>query len=193
MTFLATILFIGLVLNFKKGDIFIMDVSQVIKSRRSVRLYQEKQIEKKKLDKVLEAARLAPSANNRQEWKFIVVRDKDTRKRVANAASGQTFIGQAPAIIVACATESQSMMTCGQLRYTVDVSIAMSFMILQAQELGLRTCWIGAFNEPNVKEILGIPDDIRVVAMTPLGYPSRDTAARPRKEMEQIVCFNKYE
>ncbi len=171
----------------------VMDVSQAIKSRRSIRLYQEKEIEKEKLDKVLEAARLAPSANNRQEWKFIVVKDKDTRERVANAASGQTFIGQAPIVIVACATESQSIMTCGQPRYTVDVSIAMSFMILQAQEVGLGTCWIGAFNESSVKGILGIPDDIRVVGITPLGYPSQGTAARPRKEIEQIICFDKYE
>jgi nitroreductase len=170
-----------------------MNVSQAIKSRRSIRLYQEKEVEKEKLDKVLEAARIAPSANNRQEWKFIVVKDKDTRERVANASSGQTFIGQAPIVIVACATESQSIMTCGQPRYTVDVSIAMSFMILQAQEVGLGTCWIGAFNESSVKEILGIPDDIRVVAITPLGYPSQDTAARPRKEIEQIICFDKYE
>ena len=159
----------------------IMDVSQAIKSRRSIRLYQEKEIEKEKLDKVLEAARLAPSANNRQEWKFIVVKDKDTRERVADAASGQTFIGQAPIVIVACATESQSIMTCGQPRYTVDVSIAMSFMILQAQEVGLGTCWIGAFNESSVKEILGIPDDIRVVAITPLGYPIQEPAASQRK------------
>jgi len=170
-----------------------MNVSQAIKSRRSIRLYQEKEIEKEKLDKVLEAARIAPSANNRQEWKFIVVKNRDMKERVANAASGQTFIGQAPIVIVACATESQSIMTCGQPRYTVDVSIAMSFMILQAQEVGLGTCWIGAFNEPSVKEILGIPDDIRVVAITPLGYPSQDIAARPRKEIEQIICFDKYE
>ncbi len=170
-----------------------MDVFQAIQSRRSVRAYQDREIEKEKLDKVLEAARLAPSANNRQEWKFIVVKNKDTRERIAEAASSQAFVGQAPVVIVACATETQSIMTCGQLRYTVDVSIAMSFMILQAQELGLGTCWIGAFDESGVKEILDIPDDIRVVAMTPLGYPSQDPAARPRKEVEQIVCFDKYE
>jgi nitroreductase len=69
----------------------------------------------------------------------------------------------------------------------------MSFMILQAQELGLGTCWIGAFNESSVKEILDIPDDIRVVALTPLGYPMQDPIARPRKAIEQIVCFDKYE
>ena len=169
-----------------------MDVSQAIKARRSIRVYKDKGIESDKLDKVLEAARLAPSANNRQEWKFIVVKDKDKRERLAIASSNQTFVGEAPIVIVACATESLSTMMCGQPRYTIDVSIAVSFMILQAQELGLGTCWIGKFNEDNIKEILGIPDDIRVVAMTPLGYPGEAPAVRFRKEMEQIVCFDEY-
>ena len=170
-----------------------MNVSEAIKTRRSVRSYQEKEVEKEKLNKVLEAARLAPSASNRQEWKFIVVKDKETKEKLAIAASDQTFIAEAPIILVACATESQSIMLCGQPRYTVDVSIAMSFIILQARELGLGTCWIGAFEEPSVKEILGIPNHIRVVAITPLGYPAQDPPARPRKKLEQIVCFNKYE
>ena len=170
-----------------------MNVSEAIKLRRSVRSYQEKEVEKEKLNKVLEAARLAPSASNRQEWKFIVVKDKETKEKLAIAASDQTFIAEAPIILVACATESQSIMLCGQPRYTVDVSIAMSFIILQARELGLGTCWIGAFEEPSVKEILGIPNHIRVVAITPLGYPAQDPPAKPRKKLEQIVCFNKYE
>ncbi len=185
--------YIGLVFNLNKGDIFIMNVSQTIKSRRSIRAYQDKEVESNKLDKVLESARLSPSANNRQEWKFIVVKDKDKRERLAIAASNQVFVGEAPVVIVACATESQSIMTCGQPRYTVDISIAVSFMILQAQELGLGTCWIGKFNEYDVKQILGIPDDIRVVAMTPLGYPAEDPVAISRKKMDQIVCFDKYE
>ena len=169
-----------------------MDVFQAIQLRRSVRAYQDREIETEKLNKVLEAARLAPSASNRQEWKFIVVKNRDIKEKLAIAASNQTFVGEAPIIIVACATESESIMMCGQPRYTVDVSIAMSFIILQARELGLGTCWLGAFDESSVKEILGIPDDVRVVTMTPLGYPSQDPAARPRKEIEQIVCFDKY-
>ena len=170
-----------------------MDVSQAIQLRRSVRAYQDRDIEKEKLYKVLEAARLAPSASNRQEWKFIVVNNKDKRKKLAIAASNQNFIAEAPIVIIACSTESQSTMLCGQPRYTVDVSIAVSFIILQAQELGLGTCWIGAFGEPSVKEILGIPNNIRVVAMTPLGYPAQDHEAQPRKQIEQIVCYDKYE
>jgi nitroreductase len=83
-------------------------------------------------------------------------------------------------------------MMCGQPRYTVDVSIAMSFMILQAQELGLGTCWIGKFSEGDIKKILDIPDDLRVVAMTPLGYPAEDPSIRSRKEMEHIISFDKH-
>jgi nitroreductase len=164
-----------------------MDVFQAIQLRRSVRAYQDREIETEKLNKVLEAARLAPSASNRQEWKFIVVKNRDIKEKLAIAASNQTFVGEAPIIIVACATESQSIMMCGQPRHTVDVSIAMSFIILQARELGLGTCWLGAFDESSVKKILGIPDDVRVVAMTPLGYPYQDSVARPRKEMDEIV------
>ena len=96
-----------------------MNVSETIKLRRSIRAYQGKEIEEEKLKEVLEAARLAPSANNRQEWKFIVVKDKYLKEKLAIAADEQTFIGEAPIVIVACATESQSTMLCGQPRYTV--------------------------------------------------------------------------
>ncbi len=169
-----------------------MDVSQAIKNRRSIRSFLDKDIEPQKLDLVLEAARLAPSASNRQEWKFIVVKDKGKKTKLTTAAFNQGFIGEAAAVIVACATEAQAVMRCGQPRYTVDLSIAMSFIMLQAQELGLGTCWIGAFDEARVKEILGVPDDVRVVALTPLGYPAEEPAAKPRKSLEDIVCFDAY-
>jgi len=168
-----------------------MDVSQAISVRRSVRAYNAQDIDEEKLNKVLEAGRLAPSASNSQDWKFIVVKDNDTRARLAQAASQQAFVGEAPIIIVACATR-QSIMSCGQPRHTVDLSIAMSFMILQATELGLGTCWIGAFDEGEVKSILGIPESVRVVAITPLGYPAMATRPRPRKNMAEVVCYDRY-
>jgi nitroreductase len=84
-------------------------------------------------------------------------------------------------------------MACGQLTHTVDVSIACAYMILQAYELGLGTCWIGAFNEGEVKKILNIPERVRVVAMTPLGYPDELPSKKSRKRLDQIVCFEKYE
>jgi nitroreductase len=83
-------------------------------------------------------------------------------------------------------------MTCGQHRYTVDLSIAMSFMVLEAYEQGIGTCWLGHFDEEKVKKLLGIPKKIRVVAMTPLGYADEEPAARPRKSFDEVVCFDQY-
>ncbi|MBM4350685.1 MAG: nitroreductase [Deltaproteobacteria bacterium] len=170
-----------------------MDVFDAISQRSSVRAYKATNVEEDKLKRILEAARLSPSASNRQEWKFIVVRNGETKKKLAKAAFGQTFIGEAPIIIVACGTESKAIMACGQPAYTVDVSIACAFMLLQAYELGLGTCWIGAFEEDEVKKILKIPEEVRVVAMTPLGYSNQPHSQKFRKGLDQIVCFEKYE
>ena len=170
-----------------------MDVFTAIGNRRSIRKYNAKEVEPSKLDRILEAGRLSPSAGNRQEWKFIVVKDKDTMEALVDAAKGQQFVGEASVVIVACATSSDYVMACGQYSYTIDLSIAMAYMILEACELGLGTCWLGAFYEDKVKKILNIPDEIRVVAMTPLGYPDESPEQRPRKRTGQIVCYEKYE
>jgi nitroreductase len=170
-----------------------MDVFTAISQRSSVRAYKPTDIEEDKLKRVLEAARLSPSASNRQDWKFIVVKNKETKKKLAKAAFGQFFIGEAPVMIVACGTDSKRIMDCGQPAHTVDVSIACAYMILQAYELGLGTCWIGAFKEGEVKKILNIPEPVRVVAMTPLGYPDEGPSTKSRKGLNQIVCFEKYE
>jgi nitroreductase len=158
-----------------------------------VRAYKANDVEEDKLKKVLEAARLSPSASNRQDWKFIVVKNKEIKKRLARAAFGQSFIGEAPVVIVACGTDSKAVMGCGQPTHTVDVSIACAFMILQAQELGLGTCWIGAFDEGETKKILNIPGHVRVVAVIPLGYPNQTPSQKFRKGLDEIVCYEKYE
>jgi nitroreductase len=170
-----------------------MDVSTAISQRWSVRAYKATDVEEDKLKKILEAGKLSPSASNRQDWKFIVVRKKETREKLAKAAFGQSFIGEAPVVIVACGTEPTAMLACGQSAHTVDVSIAFAYMILQAYELGLGTCWIGAFSEGEAKKILGIPEHIRVVGMTPLGYPNQPPSQKSRKTLDQIVCYEKYE
>ncbi|HII07736.1 MAG TPA: nitroreductase [Methanotrichaceae archaeon] len=166
-----------------------MDVSEAIQKRRSIRKYQGRQIEEEKLDRVLEAGRLAPSARNLQEWKFVIVRDEARRKRIAEAAKGQTFVGEAPVVIAACATVTDYVMTCGQLTYPIDLAIAVDHMTLKAVEEGLGTCWIGAFYEEEVKKVLNIPPEVRVVALLPIGYPDESPNPRPRKEMEEIVAF----
>ncbi|KMT22196.1 nitroreductase family protein [Clostridium cylindrosporum] len=169
-----------------------MEVLKALRERRSIRLYLNTPIEDDKLRRVLEAARISPSAKNRQEWKFVVVKDEKTRQRLLPVVRERKFVVDAPVIIVACATESSFIMPCGQPAYTTDLSIAMSYMILEASELGLGTCWIGGFYEDQIKDILGIPENVRVVAMTPLGYPAEKPNTRPRKMLEEIVCYDRY-
>lgn len=170
-----------------------MDVFEAISKRKSIRKYQNKEVEDEKINKILESARIAPSAANRQEWKFIVVKNQETREKLVDAANGQKFVAQAPVTIVACSTESERVMPCGQYAYTVDLSIAVSFMILEATELGLGTCWLGAYSEDAVKEILDIPEEIRVVAMFTLGYDDNGSIDTPRKAIDEIICHEKYE
>jgi nitroreductase len=169
-----------------------MDVFEAINKRRSIRKYKNTTIEVEKLDKILEAARISPSAANRQEWKFIVVKNQEIRNKLVEAANGQKFVGEAPVTIVACSTESERIMPCGQHAYTVDLSIAVSFMILEATELGLGTCWLGAYDEEAVKKILDIPKEIRVPAMFTLGYAEENPGPRPRKEVEEVLCLEKF-
>lgn len=170
-----------------------MNVATAIRERRSIRVYREDPVEEEKLALVLEAARIAPSARNRQEWKFVVVRDPATRERLGAAAPYGKFLAQAPVAIIACATEGEFVMSCGQIAGTVDTSIALAQMILQAQELGLGTCWLGAYDEAAIKAILQIPATARVVAITPLGYPAESPEARPRKALEEIVSYERYD
>jgi nitroreductase len=153
-----------------------------------VRSYQDRPVEKDKITMLLEAARLAPSAANRQEGRFVVVTDPDTRRKLVKAAANQGFVADAGCVIAACAETDSHEMRCGQLCYPIDVAIQIDHMTLQAVELGLGTCWIGAFNEDQVKQILGIPENIRVVELLTVGYPA-DTKLRPKSRMslDEIV------
>jgi nitroreductase len=169
-----------------------MNVIEAIRARRSVRSYSDEPVEDEVLDQVLEAARLAPSANNRQEGRYVVVRGQETRHLLSIAAEGQGFVAEAPVLIACCAAESSHVMSCGQPAYTVDVSIAVDHMTLAATSLGLGTCWIGAFEEARVREILGIPAPVRVVALLALGYPKHPSNPRPRKPFNEIVHREKW-
>ncbi len=169
-----------------------MDVIEAIKTRRSVRSYQDKPVEPEKLEQILEAARLAPSACNFQEWKFIVVQDAGTRQALAKACHDQAFIGQAPVVIAACSTNPARLMASGQPTAAVDLAIAVDHMSLAAVELGLGTCWIGAFDAPAVAKLLAVPAEAVVVHVLPLGYPAKSSAARPRKSIAEIICSEKF-
>ena len=170
-----------------------MDVFEAIKTRRSIREYQEREVEEEKLQKVLEAGRLAPSAKNIQEWRFVVVRDKETREKLARAARNQAFVAQAPVSIVGCAIITDYRMTCGQRAYPIDLAIAVDHMTLVAVEEGLGTCWIGSFFEDQVKEILGIPEEVRVVTLLTLGYSSFQPSPKPRLPKERIISYERWE
>ncbi|HQJ79869.1 MAG TPA: nitroreductase family protein [Methanothrix sp.] len=138
-----------------------MELMQAIRARRSIRNYLDSPVEEEKLLAVLEAGRLAPSARNMQDWRFIVVSDPATRQRLAEAARDQQFVAQAPLVIAACGT-SDLVMTCGQPAYAIDVAIALDHMTLAAASLGLGSCWIGAFYEDRVKQILAVPPEVRL-------------------------------
>lgn len=167
-----------------------MSIIETINNRRSVRHYSSIPVEEEKLNLILEAARLAPSAGNQQPWKFIVVREEKMKAEVVKA-SGNEFCAEAPIMLVACGLDT-GIMTCGHRCDTVDVSIAMSFALLQAQELGLSTCWIARYDEKEMMRILGIPDTGSVVMVTPLGYPAESPDPRPRKKPEEVVCYDRF-
>ncbi len=169
-----------------------MEVLKAIQNRRSVRSYKPDAVPEEKLQKVLEAARLAPSARNNQDWKFIVVRDLDKRKALAKSA-GQDFIAQAPVIIAAVSLNPDYIMSCGTPAYAVDLAIAVDHMTLAAVEEGLGTCWIGAFSQEEVKKILNIPENCRVVVLLPLGFPMDSPQTKSRKELKEIVSYDTYE
>ena len=169
-----------------------MEVMQAIEERFSVRAFEEREIEPDKLERVMEAARLAPSASNRQEWRFVLVKDEQMRAKLADASNGQKFVGEAPAVIVACSVETDHVMPCGLHCFAIDVSIAMSYITLAATAEGLGTCWIGAFDAAKTRELLGIPSDVVVVGMLPIGYPQGSAPGKNRMSMAEIVFEEKW-
>jgi nitroreductase len=165
-----------------------MDVYEAIRTRKSVRSFQDRPVEPEKLRRVLEAAGLAPSANNDQEWRFVVVSDRQKRDRLSCEASTQRFMAEAPLIVAACAETDDRTMRCGQKAYPIDVAIAIDHLTLAAVAEGLGTCWIGSFDPAEVRRILGIPPSVMVVELLLLGYP-RDPQpiAKSRLPYDTIV------
>ena len=169
-----------------------MDLYQIIKTRRSVRQYKSKPVPEEKLTKILQAGQLAPSTHNSQAWKFVVVQDKEKRKKLVKAAHNQAFVGQAPVVIVAVALDPDHVMVCQVPAYAVDLAIAVDHMTLAAAAESLGTCWIGSFDQDQVREILSIPQQYKVVALLPLGFPADKPGLKIRKEFEEIVCYNSF-
>ena len=168
-----------------------MTVLEAIRKRYSCRAYQERSIEPEKLDSILEAARLAPSARNMQDWRFVVVTESETKRRVAETTNRPDVFAKAGAIIAAC-SNSDYVMRCGQAIGPIDISIALEHICLQATELGLGTCWIGSFEPEKVRSILGIPGDIAVIELMTVGYPADTKPESKREPMEKIASFEKW-
>lgn len=169
-----------------------MDVRKAIQTRQSIRAYDPREVEEDKLERVLDSGRLSPSAGNRQERRFVVVRNARIRQLLSEAAKNQKFVAEAPVVIAACSVETEYVMACGQPAYSIDTAIAVDHMTLQTVEEGLGTCWIGAFDEKKVKEILNIPDSVRVVQLLALGYPSAVQSPRSRKSLKEVVMWEKW-
>ncbi|MFP4113004.1 MAG: nitroreductase family protein [Spirochaetota bacterium] len=161
-----------------------------IEKRASVRSYTDEPVSQEALDRILEAGRLAPSAKNRQSWRFVVVTDSDARARMQDAAFGQDYVGTAPVVIALCTTNIEYKMPNGQLSYPIDISVAASFMMLQAAHEDLGSCIVTTFREDDVKSLLTVPYSMRVVMLLVLGHPAATTQPLGRLPMDRIVSYN---
>ena len=177
-----------------------MEFADVIKNRTSIRGYSEKPVEEEKLQYVLDCARRAPSWANKQCWRFIVVRQKDTIVEVAKNSPFNRWLQTAPVIIVACADPADSGTHNDIEFYTVDVAIAVENLVLAATDVHLGTCWVGGFHEQKIKHLLEIPKRIRIIALIPLGYPvdkkgliatitKTIVSGEKRKSLDEIVHY----
>lgn len=164
-----------------------MDTLQTIMQRRSVRRYKGEPVKPEHLQQILEAARQAPSAGNRQPWHLVVVRDPEQKKRLAQACNGQLWLADADCIVVAVGLPEVNARWC-----RVDATIALENLVLAARSLGYGTCWIGAFDPEKVRGVCAIPDGVEIVACTPIGVPDEWPAPRPRKEWRDLFSEDRF-
>ena len=162
-----------------------MDVMTAIRGRRSIRRYKRKEIPAEVLEEVLEAARLAPSAANRQAWELIIITDRDTLENLVPVCKNQQFVSECSAFLAAVEVPSQ--------RWTVtDLTIMMDHIALAAYEKGLGTCWLGAFDKESINEMLSVPSDRSVAVCMTLGYPDEEPAMRSRKAAQELFHWERY-
>ncbi|MCL2518259.1 MAG: nitroreductase family protein [Oscillospiraceae bacterium] len=170
-----------------------MSFIELSQSRRSIRNFQRKEVAKEDLIKLITAAQSAPSAGNRQPWHFFIITDKIIQTEIKNACGNQEFMLTAPAFIVVCADIKRSEARYGDrgrhLYCIQDTAAAVQNILLCAKDLGLGTCWCGAFNESKVSEILQLQKDMRPVAIIPVGYPVSEPVPTKRRPIEEIITF----
>ena len=169
-----------------------MEFSELIKKRYSVRAYKSDPVEDEVLNQVLEAARLAPTAANRQPFQLIVIHTAGREAELRRIYNRDWFV-QAPLVICACGIPAQGWVRSDGKNYTdVDVAIVMDHLILAAASLGLGTCWIAAFDPTAAREVLGLPDGVEPVAFTPLGYPADQPGPKKRKALSELVRYERW-
>lgn len=164
-----------------------MDLFETVEKRRSIRKFKPNPIPDKNLKKILEAGRLAPSGGNRQPWSFIVVRKPETKKKLAAVANLQRFIADADTVLIALGDPAVS-----KSLYKQDPMIAIEHMVLASTALGYGTCWIGAFNENDVKEIAKVPENMTVIALLPIGIPDENPPPKPRRAFKEVFFKEAY-
>lgn len=172
-----------------------MEVLEAIKSVKSVSKYKPDPVPEQKVQAVVSAARFAPSAENLQPWRFIVVSDEDLKRKLAGACTNSKHMADAPLVVVACAQldEATAMIGGYMNSYPVDLGMALANVTVAATSEGLGTSWIFAFNEEKVKNLLKIPADAHVVGLTPLGFPEAFEPPAGRKHVSEILTYNAYE
>ena len=169
---------------------------EAIKGRRSIRAFKSQNVPQEVVAELIDVARWAPSAGNIQPWEFIIIRKPEIKKRLVEAALGQAFIEEAPVVIVVCANESRSSQGYGGRGRTLyclqDTAAAIQNIHLLAHSLGLGSCWIGAFKEEEVREVLKLPQGIRPIAIIPVGYPAEAPPPGNRRPISQIVHYETF-
>lgn len=176
------------------SDVKPMDIFEAVQKRRSIRKFKPQSVADGDLKKILEAGRLAPSGGNRQPWRFVVVRNSERKKTLASAANNQKFVADADAVVVALGISGteQDAPSSNRISHLQDPMIAVEHMVLAATALGYGTCWIGAFNEKEVKKILKVPETLTVVALLPVGVPDENPLPKPRKAFSEIFFKETY-
>ncbi len=173
-----------------------MNVFKVMVERKSIRKFEKREVDDKLIGVILYMATMAPSAGNTQEWNFIVVKEEEIKKKLAKAALDQDFIVEAPVVIVVCADLEKISLRYGkrgELLYSIqDTALAIQNILLSAHALGLGSCFVGAFDEERVKSILELPDNLRPLAIIPIGYPAEQPEKPRRINFENLTWLNKY-
>ena len=173
-----------------------VEVFEAIQGRRSIRAFESREVPEELVERLIEAARWAPSAGNIQPWEFIIVRKQEIKRKLAEAALWQSFIEEAPVVIVVCADEVRSTQGYGMRGKTLyciqDTAAAIQNIHLAAYSMGLGTCWVSAFREDEARKVLKIPARIRPVAIIPVGYPAETPSPRSRRPLKQIVHYETF-